>query len=73
MLCINNDFKIISPYVYTASIDLTDAFFVVPIHSIHQYLKLTFYYSFQLLHACQYGYEESLLKYLKYQLGTQLV
>ena len=27
MLCINNDVKIISPYVYTASIDLTDAFF----------------------------------------------
>ena len=53
MLSINNDFKIISPYVYTASIDLTDAFFLVPIHSTHQYLKFTFYHSFQLLHACQ--------------------
>ena len=53
MLSINNDVKIISPYVYTASIDLTDAFFLVPIHSTHQYLKFTFYYSFQLLHACQ--------------------
>ena len=53
MLSINNDFKIISPYVYTASIDLTDAFFLVPIHSTHQYLKFTFYHSFQLLHGCQ--------------------
>ena len=53
MLSINNDVKIISPYVYTASIDLTDAFFLVPIHSTHQYLKFTFYHSFQLLHACQ--------------------
>ena len=53
MLSINNDFKIISPYVYTASIDLTDAFFLVTIHSTHEYLKFTFYHSFQLLHACQ--------------------
>ena len=27
MLSISNDLKIISPYVYTTSIDLTDAFF----------------------------------------------
>ena len=53
MLSINNDFKIISPYVYIASIDLTDAIFLVPIHSTHGYLKFTFYYSFQLLHECQ--------------------
>ena len=53
MLSISNNFKNISPYVYTASIDLTDAFFLVPTHFTHQYLKFAFYHSFQLLHGCQ--------------------
>ena len=54
MLSINNDFKIIGPYQYMAAIDLTDAFFSIPIHSTHQkYLKFTFYHLFQLFHACQ--------------------
>ena len=69
MLSISNAFKIIGPYV---AIDFTDAFFLVPIHSTHQYLKFTFYHSFQLLHACQMDIDllkEPLLKYLKYQLG----
>ena len=49
-----NAFKIIVPYVYTTSIDLTDAFFFsIPVHSTHQYLKFTFYHLFQLLDACQ--------------------
>ena len=53
LLCISNAFKIISPYVYTASIDLTDAFFFIPIHSTHQYPKFTFYHLFEQLHVCQ--------------------
>ena len=54
MLSINNAFKIINPYVYMTTIDLTDAFFSIPIHSTHQqYLKFTFYHLFQLFHACQ--------------------
>ena len=54
MLSINNAFKIIGPYKYMAPIDLTDAFFSIPIHSTHQkYLKFTFYHLFQMFHACQ--------------------
>ena len=54
MLSINNAFKIIGPYEYMAAIDLTDAFFSIPIHSTHQkYLKFTFCHLFQLFHACQ--------------------
>ena len=53
IISISYAFKIIGPYVYTAFIDVTAAFILVPIHSTHQYLKFTFYHSFQLLHACQ--------------------
>ena len=58
MLSINNAFKIIGPYEYMAAIDLTDAFFSIPIHSTHQkYLKFTFYHLFQSFHACQMDME----------------
>ena len=62
MLSINNAFKIIGPYKYMAPIDLTDAFFSIPIHSTHQkYLKFTFYHLFQLFQSCQVDVTKILL------------